>query len=424
MIPNTISLLFFGAHASIPSGWTRDTDLDNVFPKGAAAATEGGDTGGSATHSHTSPAHTHTIASHVHTFGTSSYTGSAVTTAGSPAAGVGSKTHDHASGSTSSVTGGDLNDAITYQSVNHEPPHQTIIFVKPSGGVGVIKSGIGALWSGASLPSAWALCDGTGGTPDLANKYLKGANTGADSDVVSTLGALTHQHTVDHTHSAVNHSHEGTTGQANTSDIYGSSGPQTGTGHHHTHSISMSSVQLTSAAYTGTVTSGTVEPLYKKLAAIVASGGNCPIGLIGLYKGLLANVPSDWALCDGNNGTPDMRGYHLKIAANLGEIGNTGGANTHVHAASNSHTHADTTGSHTHTGTADSFAATNQVNGSGGETAPAHTHNLTSVSSTTASWGNATIQADSSNNEPPYYTVQFVMLKVKNLAGAALSLLQ
>ena len=33
-----------------------------------------------------------------------------------------------------------------------------------------------------------------------------------------------------------------------------------------------------------------------------------PKGIVVIWSGALANIPSGWALCDGTNGTPDLRG--------------------------------------------------------------------------------------------------------------------
>ena len=60
------------------------------------------------------------------------------------------------------------------------------------------KKGMIILWSGsiASIPSGWALCDGTNGTPNLENSFVVGAG---DTYVVAATGG------------AANHTHDGTT---------------------------------------------------------------------------------------------------------------------------------------------------------------------------------------------------------------------
>ena len=55
-------------------------------------------------------------------------------------------------------------------------------------------------------------------------------------------------------------------------------------------------------------------------------------GHIRMYNGLLASIPVGWVLCDGSNGTPDLRGRYPKGAAASIEAGDTGGALTHSHA--------------------------------------------------------------------------------------------
>lgn len=55
-------------------------------------------------------------------------------------------------------------------------------------------------------------------------------------------------------------------------------------------------------------------------------------GMIMLWYGSVASIPSGWTLCDGNNGTPDLRGKFIKGAGPIPHIpGSTGGANSHIH---------------------------------------------------------------------------------------------
>ena len=62
-----------------------------------------------------------------------------------------------------------------------------------------------------------------------------------------------------------------------------------------------------------------------------SGGASIPAGLICMWHGLLVNIPSGWALCDGANGTPDLRSKFVKGAAAGVEAGATGGALTHTH---------------------------------------------------------------------------------------------
>lgn len=53
-------------------------------------------------------------------------------------------------------------------------------------------------------------------------------------------------------------------------------------------------------------------------------GTACPSGIIVMWSGPRAAIPSGWALCDGTNGTPDLRDRFIKSIGNE-EPGATGG---------------------------------------------------------------------------------------------------
>lgn len=57
-------------------------------------------------------------------------------------------------------------------------------------------------------------------------------------------------------------------------------------------------------------------------------------GLIVAWAGTLASIPAGWVLADGQNGTPDLRGWFLKGAPSGGNPGGTGGTSTHDHGGS------------------------------------------------------------------------------------------
>lgn len=72
---------------------------------------------------------------------------------------------------------------------------------------------------------------------------------------------------------------------------------------------------------------------------ITGSSGNTtfhmvPRGGIILWSGAITNVPSGWALCDGENGTPDLRDRFVighSATAVDGLLGETGGTTNHFH---------------------------------------------------------------------------------------------
>lgn len=59
--------------------------------------------------------------------------------------------------------------------------------------------------------------------------------------------------------------------------------------------------------------------------------GGIPIGGIILWSGAEAAIPADWALCDGNNGTPNLQDRFVIGAGSTYAPDATGGASTHTH---------------------------------------------------------------------------------------------
>ena len=51
-----------------------------------------------------------------------------------------------------------------------------------------------------------------------------------------------------------------------------------------------------------------------------------PTGIISMWSGALNAIPSGWALCNGENGTPDLRDKFVVGAGGNYGVGATGGA--------------------------------------------------------------------------------------------------
>lgn len=76
----------------------------------------------------------------------------------------------------------------------------------------------------------------------------------------------------------------------------------------------------------------TWEKQWEPWGAIVADSFQIiPVGVIVVWSGALADIPSGWVLCDGNNGTPDLHGLFLNPTTNPAVVGNTGGSINHDH---------------------------------------------------------------------------------------------
>jgi len=60
-----------------------------------------------------------------------------------------------------------------------------------------------------------------------------------------------------------------------------------------------------------------------------------------LWSGAVVDIPTGWVLCDGNNGTPDLRDKFVVGAGNSYNPGDTGGSGSHIHSyTAPSHFHA------------------------------------------------------------------------------------
>ncbi|MDR7492449.1 MAG: hypothetical protein QN122_13510 [Armatimonadota bacterium] len=57
-----------------------------------------------------------------------------------------------------------------------------------------------------------------------------------------------------------------------------------------------------------------------------------PAGIIALWSGTLTSIPAGWALCDGTQGTPDLRDRFVRGAPAGQNPGGLGGATSHTHA--------------------------------------------------------------------------------------------
>jgi hypothetical protein len=414
-IPTGVIFIWAGNHANIPTGWVRETSLDGKYVKGSANGAAPNGTGGSTTHQHTSPAHQHSETSHNHTWtigvhpwgGSSSGTGT----------GIARADHVHTVTSQSMANGGTDNLAATYASVANDPPYHEIIFIKPVKATTVLPVGVISLVDDSDFVSdtgKWKghfNCDGNNSTPNLHNKYLKGAATSGNAG--GTGGSVTNVHTLTHTHTPVAHTHSGGTG-AGSLQCDSESGSK-GVEPSHTHNWVSGNGTTPISGTPDLTTAETVEPAYKKLLAVRNNAGAPFVGMIALYLGALANIPVGWEQID-------HYGKFLKITTNPAEIGDTGGSNTHTHA---SQSHGHTGGNHTHAiASGLNHSGTNKGSTSGISTQETNTdvnntHSHT-VSTDAGVFADANTTADSANNEPEYRTLAFIRLKIISRGGILL----
>jgi microcystin-dependent protein len=159
-----------------------------------------------------------------------------------------------------------------------------------------------------------------------------------------------------------------------------------------------------------------------------------PIGSIIAYDGLVSGIPSNWKLCDGTGGTPDLRDKFLIGSGTSYTQGSTGGSKdavvvAHNHSATSSftgaalpaHAHDVYDPGHTH-------GSTSGDSGSGGYLGSGNSNNLGSRTGINASATSIGIYGASAGtpsgtvstsvasagasgagaNLPPYYALMFI----------------
>lgn len=255
----------------------------------------------------------------------------------------------------------------------------------------------------ASIPANWLLCDGNSSTPNLLGKYLLSVGTGENPG--TTGGNTTHTHTSpEHTHTQDTHSHSGNTEVTTSSETNcGDYGSGVIARINHTHSFTTSTVIAVNQNTSITVNSVSNDPNYYKMAPIIDStsyGVKYPASSVIFWS--QTTLPNGWSLCDGNNGTPDLRNKFLKCVDSGENPGTVGGSATHTHTTV-THTHIQN--SHNHTSTTSSASIT-CPSGGGGDyylafVYSSHTHTLT-INDVTATNQNSTVDMSTTNNEPTF----------------------
>lgn len=106
-------------------------------------------------------------------------------------------------------------------------------------------------------------------------------------------------------------------------------------------------------------------------------------GIICLWSGAIVDIPAGWGLCDGTQGTPNLKDRFVIGAGSVFSPGASGGGSNHVHSfTSSSHNHSIPGGTQIQSGGGYSNATGNNT-----------------VSGTT----------DSNGTLPPFYALAFIM---------------
>jgi len=264
--------------------------------------------------------------------------------------------------------------------------------------------GLIIMWSGATVPSGWALCDGADDTPDLQDKfiiawgtsYTAGQTGGAHSKQITTSNLPSHTHTFN-SGNAGSHIH---TTSMQSSGLHNHVG-SIGQGGQHTHVTSSASGGL----HTHTPSASNAGGQHNHTGTIANAGAHnhgISTSRVALYNGNADANRADYTC--GQPNRVNRYQYH-RSSGNHGHNITIPGNVAHTHAAAMqavaNHTHpvsCASNGLHTHTvsvasnGLHTHAAVTAQTND--------HTHNYT----TGATGDSADIDV-----MPPYYVLAFII---------------
>ena len=271
-----------------------------------------------------------------------------------------------------------------------------------------------------TVPSGAVILMNTATVPDGFTAYtaLNGYYVAAYTSTGSTGGNASHSHTQTLSAISTAGSHEhgisaswGATSNTEYVKDYGTA--RTIAAKSHTHSSistnysdsSGGHVHVLSGAATATAVN---EPMYRQLCAFTSNSdaSEMPVGGITMWYG--GTPPTKFKVCDGSNGTPDMRGYFLKINNSI----DSGGSNAaHSHSAGG----LSSSGSHVHSyNQKSSVSGTETLYGqTGGGTKGAsnsHSHDISfnMLNSAETAHTHLAITSGTSVSTPPSTEVYFI----------------
>ena len=205
-------------------------------------------------------------------------------------------------------------------------------------------------------------------------------------------------------------------------------------------------VRLSGASMTGPLTlSGSPTSPNHAASKSYVDNTSLPAGVIVMWSGQAATIPAGWALCNGANGTPDLRDRFIVGGGGSYSPGNFGGTSSHTHTGTiqgtaltvqqlPAHSHSITDNGHSHSITDPGHKhglVQGPYTGSGNTTPPGsnnqygtnaftdlHQTGISIIAATTGITINSTgsgqththgATVDNANHLPPYYALAFIM---------------
>lgn len=155
------------------------------------------------------------------------------------------------------------------------------------------------------------------------------------------------------------------------------------------------------------VTIQTYDNLYGIIGVAPTPATPTPSGVIVLWSGSIGSIPSGWYLCNGSNGTPDLRNRFVVGAGSTYAVDATGGSADAI-VVSHTHTNTVTDPGHSHNYDKASGPAVQS-----GTNTPCWTTNTSTATSTATTGISVTIDSagvsGTNANLPPYYALCYIM---------------
>lgn len=170
-----------------------------------------------------------------------------------------------------------------------------------------------------------------------------------------------------------------------------------------------------SPAFTGTPTGPTASAGTNntQLATTAFVNALFPTGIIAMWSGTIVNIPAGWNLCNGSNGTPDLRNKFI-IGAYLDDtVAKTTvtGSNTQTGGSKDAiavtHNHTLTDSGHVHSVNITAVPGFGFVQGN--DTATSSVGSRNTGSATTGISIASAGESGTNQNLPPYYALAFIM---------------
>jgi hypothetical protein len=278
-----------------------------------------------------------------------------------------------------------------------------VITVESPQGHYEVPLGTRILWDTATPPTNWQF------DTDLTSVFVMGA----DEPDLTARGAINHTHTTpglasggahtDHSVTISNVSQVTATTAISWSYTYNSVGSHSHSG---SGSVSSAGAHTHTTPNTGT---GSNYPPFRKLRWIYSNTSTVvPVGGIVMHNGSATALGSGWQVCDGTNGTYDMRGYFPIHTATDAEIGQTGGFSSHAHAVGTSGTASDT---HQHSVSIILSTVSGQTNShytTDASVQDAHNHTGSGNTPSAGSHTHSMNKTGSADSLPPYIQLYFI----------------